>query len=72
METKKNPKKDVHKNRALFFHIGLIISLALVISAFEWKWYGEEEALIQNTDSFEEVLDIPITDIEPPTPPQTL
>lgn len=37
MEAKKNPKVDYRKKSALFFNIGLVISLALVISAFEWK-----------------------------------
>lgn len=37
METKKNPMHDVHRYRSTFFTLGLILSLALVISAFEWE-----------------------------------
>ncbi len=38
METKKNPSKDYRKKSALFFNLGLVISIALVISAFEMKF----------------------------------
>jgi protein TonB len=37
METKKNANKDLTLQRKKFFMIGLSISLALVITAFEWK-----------------------------------
>ena len=36
MEPKKNPTKDVHRYAKQFFTIGLLISLSLVIVAFEW------------------------------------
>lgn len=36
MEPKKNPKYDVHRKRGVIFNISLIVSLALVISAFQW------------------------------------
>jgi periplasmic protein TonB len=37
MEPKKNPSKDVHRFSKHFFLIGLCISIALVITAFEWQ-----------------------------------
>jgi len=37
METKKNNKADLEKRRSFFFRIGLVISLAVALMAFEWK-----------------------------------
>jgi protein TonB len=37
MESKKNVSKDLHAQRKKFFLIGLSLSLALVITAFEWR-----------------------------------
>lgn len=37
MELKKNPAKDIHRKSGMFFQIGLGISIALVITAFEWR-----------------------------------
>lgn len=74
METKKNPKYDVYKYRNLFVNIGLCISLLLVISAFEYKYYGDgSEVDLQtiNTD-FEELIDIPQTQQPPPPPKQVI
>jgi protein TonB len=36
METKKNPKADLERYRSVFFLIGVIIALSLIITAFEW------------------------------------
>jgi len=36
MEPKKNPKYDVHVYRALIFNFSLLISLGIVITAFQW------------------------------------
>lgn len=36
MEPKKNPKYDVHQKRGMLLNVGLIVSLILVITAFEW------------------------------------
>lgn len=37
METRKTKKSDLEKKRPLFLQLGLIISLAAAITAFEWK-----------------------------------
>ena len=37
METKKNPAADLEPRRLLMFQLGLIISLGVVLTAFEWK-----------------------------------
>jgi hypothetical protein len=40
MEAKKTVKADVHNKSMLFFSIGLIISLSMVLAAFEYRDKG--------------------------------
>jgi protein TonB len=72
VEIKKNPKADLTKKTGLFMNIGLVISLALVIMAFEWKFYddGSQVNLGANTAEFEDLMDIPQTEQPPPPPPK--
>jgi len=72
MEAKKNPKADLNKKTGLFLNIGLVVSLLLVITAFEWKFYddGELMDLGQVSDEFEDVMEIPPTEQPPPPPPK--
>jgi periplasmic protein TonB len=44
MKTKKSEKANLEKKRWLFFQIGLILSLALVLAAFEWGSTGSKKA----------------------------
>ncbi|WP_170111359.1 energy transducer TonB [Mangrovibacterium marinum] len=37
MRTKKSPKVDLEKGRSLFFSIGLVLALGLVLAAFNYK-----------------------------------
>ncbi|GAB4400109.1 MAG: energy transducer TonB [Microscillaceae bacterium] len=71
MEQKKNPEADVNKKSGMFFNIGLIVSLVLVITAFEWKFYDNLETIdLGNlTEEETELIDIPITEMPPPPPP---
>ena len=41
MKSKKNPKRDLNKNSALYFVIGLAMVLFLTFIAFEWKTYDK-------------------------------
>lgn len=72
MVEKKTEKADLTKKSGLFLNIGLVLSLLIVISAFEWRFYedGELADLGQVTDDFEEMLDIPQTEQPPPPPPK--
>lgn len=72
MELKKNPNADLTRKTNLFFAIGLVVSLLLVIVAFEWKSYDEVAAVDFGnvSDDFEELVDIPITEQPPPPPPK--
>lgn len=71
MEQKKHPKADLSRKAGLFFNIGLIISLALVITAFEWRFYDDLEAVSLGDLEEEtvEMLEIPIIAVPPPPPP---
>lgn len=72
MEPKKNPKADVYRKSSMFFNVGLVLSLLLAISAFEWKSYDTSEIVLQSqiNDDFEDLLDIPLTQQPPPPPPK--
>ena len=72
MEAKKNPKADLNKKTGLFLNIGLVVSLLIVITAFEWRFYddGELMDLGQVSDEFEDVMEIPPTEQPPPPPPK--
>lgn len=71
MEVKKYPHADLTKKTGLFFNIGLCLSLLLVITAFEWRFYdqGNLMDLALDNEDLEEILDIPVTEQPPPPPP---
>ena len=72
MEPKKNPEISLEKKKGLFFQIGLIVTLIIVLAAFEWKSYEKVDYNLGqlNLDDLEEEI-IPITkqEIKPPPPP---
>ena len=72
MEPKKNPDISLEKKKGLFFHIGLVITLVIVLGAFEWKSYDKLAYNLGqlNLDDLEEEI-IPITkqEVKPPPPP---
>lgn len=72
MEAKKNPKIDLSRKSGLFLNIGLVVSLLLVIVAFEWKSYDKTDLLDlgQINDDFEEMTEVPLTQQPPPPPPK--
>lgn len=72
MEVKKAPEADLTKKTGLFLNIGLVVSLLLVIFAFEYKSYDEGDLmdLGQINDDFEEMTEIPPTEQPPPPPPK--
>ena len=73
MELKKNPKADLRKNSGLYFVLGLVVVMALVYVAFEWKTYDKADDYDISMD-VEELLDeeVPMTEqlkTPPPPPP---
>jgi len=73
IKLKRAKSKSETNYSSLFFSIGLCISLLLVITAFEWKFYDRGSVMdLGNLDSeFENVMDIPPTE-QPPPPPRKL
>jgi periplasmic protein TonB len=71
MEEKKSPKADLESKKFIFTEIGLVIGLALMLVAFEWKSY-EKSVIEVATRQVENVAEdiIPITEqkVKPPPP----
>ncbi|MCG8701400.1 MAG: energy transducer TonB [Bacteroidales bacterium] len=72
MEAKKSNKSNLENKRPLFFQVGLVCTLALVLIAFEWESPEKENnILITATTGSEIETLIPITrDITKPKPPE--
>ena len=70
MEAKKTPKADLEPKRALFIQIGLIVALAAMLVAFEWKTYDVKQLDLsaRTAEKVEEDL-IEITQQNKPPPP---
>jgi protein TonB len=73
MELKKSPKADLESKKNVYFMIGLVVSLGLMLLAFEWtaKPSKADSLGSMNALNVEEEI-IPITreqEIKPPPPP---
>jgi protein TonB len=71
MELKKSNKANLENKRVIFIQIGMIVTLAVIFLAFEWKSYEKiEYNLEMEVPTIEEEI-IPITRQEnkPPPPP---
>ena len=72
----KSRKADLERRKSIFFQIGLISALALVLTAFEWPSSGEGNfALLIDNRVAEPPIDIVILDpakITPPPPPPVI
>ncbi len=66
METKKKNSKNMEKFKTLFFQTGLLVSLFVVLAAFEWKKYDNNDSNLYQT-TFVPIDDeiAPITKEEP-------
>lgn len=73
MEVKKSPKVDLESKKNVYFMIGLVVSLGIILLAFEWTAKpskADSLGSINALDVEEEI--IPITreqEIKPPPPP---
>ena len=72
MELKKTPEADLGKKAGLYRNIGLVVSLAIVLFAFEYKSYDDDgvKNLGAVQDDFEDLMEIPPTEQPPPPPPK--
>ena len=72
MEIKKSPKANLEGNKTIFFEIGLVIALAMLLLAFEWKaeTVTEEGFVAPPEEEVEEEI-MPVTTqmLKPPPPP---
>jgi protein TonB len=70
MEAKKSPKADLESKRTIFVQIGLIVALAAMLVAFEWKTYDLKQTDLggRQAEKVEEDL-IEITNQNKPPPP---
>lgn len=77
MEAKKSPHADLESKRTFFLEVGIIVAIATMLVAFEWKSYNVKEIIIEKGyDLPEDVEKIPITqqkkaELPIPVPAQT-
>ncbi len=72
MEVKKSPKADLENKRVIFIQIGLVLALAVVFFAFEYKSYDKRTInIVQRVaeDITEEIVPITEQNVKPPPPP---
>jgi protein TonB len=72
MKSKKNPGKDLESKRSIFFQIGLLITLCLVLAAFEWSSVPNNGQSFEIRNGFTLDKDIylpPQTELLKPPPP---
>lgn len=70
MEIKKSEKASLENKKLLFVEIGLVLSLLIVLGAFEWSTKDTNVAVLEDTSVIaEEEEIIPITQETPPPPP---
>lgn len=70
MQLKKNPEADLENKKGVYFLVGLLLSLGVVLIAFEWTQYeGDVGSLGELDIELEEEEMIPITQQQPPPPP---
>ena len=68
LEIKKYPHADLNTKRSLIFSISLLITISIVLFAFEMKQYDKTivEITSKKTNVFETMVDVPSTQITPP------
>jgi protein TonB len=71
MELKKNYKVDLRYKKNLFFEIGMVTALTVVLMAFQYK-SKEIHTVVLNAEIFEGIPEqfMPITRMEQPKPPE--
>ncbi len=74
MRPKKNSKKDLNRNRSLYFLIGLTLVMLLTYTALEWKTYDNYPEYVEELDQVDELIDEipPVIDIKLPPPPMPI
>lgn len=71
MEAKKSNRADLKNKRTMFFEIGMIIAIAIVLAGFQWSTSEKSNLIL--TDNLSQFIPddyAPITRPEPPKPPE--
>ena len=75
MELKKSKSADLEKRKGMFIEIGLVITLAIVLVAFEWtkgEGRGNDESVVSEIEFEDEMMQITRRDEPKPEPkPET-
>jgi protein TonB len=69
MEIKKTEKASLENKKLLFVEIGLVVSLAITLFAFEWTSSETETSLLEDTTEVLIEEEIISTNVETPPPP---
>ncbi|MFP4060579.1 MAG: energy transducer TonB [Bacteroidales bacterium] len=72
MEAKKTEQADLEKRKGIFFQLGLIVVLALILIAFEWTSKPDLDSDLMAVDEVEmdeEIMPVTRQEEEPPPPP---
>jgi len=73
MELKKSEKADLESKKGIFFQVGLIFAMAVMLVAFEWKSYDAIDVNTfdgqKATNEVEELATITQQNTPPPPPP---
>ncbi|MTI30242.1 energy transducer TonB [Xanthovirga aplysinae] len=74
MEVKKNPKADLKNQYGMLLALGVVVSLSLIITAFEWKTVNKGPLVdfFLMPDDGIEIENIPITEFKRPKPPKVM
>lgn len=73
MNAKKSKKGNLENERTIFFQIGLILSLAFILAAFEWETEQRHQIDLNTsgrTDVIEEIVDVTFHKKEIPPKPE--
>jgi protein TonB len=72
MEPKKTEKADLTNKSWFFFNIGLVITLLIVVMAFEYHSNDNTDIvdLSNNRNNLDEIIEVPPTEQPPPPPPK--
>ena len=69
MDIKKSEKASLENKKLMFIEIGLVVSLAITLFAFEWTSTETETALLEDTTEILIEEEIISTNMETPPPP---
>lgn len=72
MIEKKSEKANLETKRVLYFNVGLVVTMSIIVFAFETRSYDQSNIVLngQVSETMEDLLEIPPTEQPPPPPPK--